>query len=250
MIEHKKALKRPFFRYYGGKFRAARKYRPPIFKTIIEPFAGAAGYACRYPESDVYLIDKSEKICAVWRYLIEVSPSEILGLPNIKRGESIRSLCLPQEIEWFLGFWCNNGSSDPKVTPTSWASSTDRRFAGWNAPQTRATIALQVAKIKHWKVICGDYTAAPGVLASWFIDPPYQGKKGSYYPQGSGSIDYEALGEWCLSRRGSITVCEGAGAKWLPFEPFGNLKSTTGQSSESVFFRDHHFVVDSDKGRP
>ena len=39
---------RPFFCYYGGKWRAAPKYPPPEHDTIVEPFAGAAGYATRY----------------------------------------------------------------------------------------------------------------------------------------------------------------------------------------------------------
>jgi hypothetical protein len=33
---------RPFWRYYGGKWRAAPRYPRPTHDTIIEPFAGAA----------------------------------------------------------------------------------------------------------------------------------------------------------------------------------------------------------------
>jgi hypothetical protein len=31
---------RPFWRYYGGKWRAAPRYPAPRYDTIIEPFAG------------------------------------------------------------------------------------------------------------------------------------------------------------------------------------------------------------------
>jgi len=41
---------RPFWRYYGGKWRAAPRYPAPRHDLIIEPFAGAAGYAMRYPD--------------------------------------------------------------------------------------------------------------------------------------------------------------------------------------------------------
>lgn len=41
-----KALK-PFWRYYGGKYRAAPRYPVPLHRTIVEPFAGAAGYSLR-----------------------------------------------------------------------------------------------------------------------------------------------------------------------------------------------------------
>lgn len=39
---------RPFFTYFGAKWRAAPHYPPPTHPTVIEPFAGAAGYALRH----------------------------------------------------------------------------------------------------------------------------------------------------------------------------------------------------------
>lgn len=39
---------KPFFTFYGGKWRAAPHYAPPEFATIVEPFAGAAGYSVRH----------------------------------------------------------------------------------------------------------------------------------------------------------------------------------------------------------
>jgi len=46
---------RPFWRYYGGKFRAAPRYPTPTHKTIVEPFAGAAGYSLRVDDLRVHL---------------------------------------------------------------------------------------------------------------------------------------------------------------------------------------------------
>lgn len=34
---------RPFWRYYGGKFRAAPRYPKPTRSKLIEPFARSAG---------------------------------------------------------------------------------------------------------------------------------------------------------------------------------------------------------------
>ena len=49
---------RPFFGYYGGKWRDAVKHYPaPQFDIVMEPFAGSAGYALRYAERNVVLCD-------------------------------------------------------------------------------------------------------------------------------------------------------------------------------------------------
>jgi hypothetical protein len=49
-------------------------------------------------------------------------------------------------------------------------------------------------------------------------------------------MDYRALGAWCQSRRGQATVCENAGARWLPFSPFRTIKGMEGKrgSKKSV----------------
>lgn len=53
---------RPFFRYYGAKWRAvhAGLYPEPQHRFICEPFAGAAGYALHYPHLAVELIDRKD----------------------------------------------------------------------------------------------------------------------------------------------------------------------------------------------
>src|SRR5262245_39743395 len=60
---------RPFFGYYGGKWRdAVRNYPPPYHGTIVEPFAGSAGYALRYWDKKVVLYERDPVVAAVWRY--------------------------------------------------------------------------------------------------------------------------------------------------------------------------------------
>jgi hypothetical protein len=110
-----------------------------------------------------------------------------------------------------------------------------RKFYGWTA-EYRERVAAQVEYIKHWKIIEGDYTLAPNIVATWFIDPPYE-RMGSYYVHGSNEIDYSALAAWCLARRGQQIVCEQYGATWLPFRSMGTLKSgpRSGKSAEAVW---------------
>lgn len=92
-----------------------------------------------------------------------------------------------------------------------------RQYEGWTIAQ-RTRVAAQVPAIRHWQVIEGDYSAAPDVAATWFIDPPYT-VGGEHYVHHR--IDRSALASWCRSRRGQAIVCESGGADWLPFEPFG-----------------------------
>lgn len=68
---------KPFWRYYGGKWRAAPRYPKPEFSRIVEPFAGAAGYSMRYPSRQVILVEKHPIIAEIWRWLIAARESEI-----------------------------------------------------------------------------------------------------------------------------------------------------------------------------
>ena len=226
----------PFWRYYGGKYRAAPLYPAPRHKTIIEPFAGAAGYSLRYAHHDVLLIDANEKVCGVWDYLIHASAAEILALPDLERGVSVDEYDVPQEARWLMGFWCNAGAVSPCKSPSSWNA---EHGSNWNNAG-RERCARQVESIRHWRIQHGTYRDAPDIDATWFVDPPYQGKAGSHYPKGSTTIDFADLGAWCKSRPGHTMVCEGPAADWLPFEPLAKIKSnesaTGGKRSVEVIW--------------
>lgn len=94
---------KPFFTYYGGKYRAAPYYPKPRYRRIVEPFAGSAGFSLRYPSYDVCLYDLSEQVCGVWSYLLRVSAEEISKLPL--NFDSVDNLQICQEAKWLLGFW-------------------------------------------------------------------------------------------------------------------------------------------------
>lgn len=234
---------RPFFSYYGSKFRLAPHYAPPRYTTIYEPFAGSAGYALAYPDRRVVLIDKDPVIAGLWNYLIHVSPEEIMRLPA--HVENVDDHAIPQEAKWLIGFWLNAATTAPCRTPSKWVRqaqagdnwesqpSPGRTRVGYT-PQAakdrfwgegkRALIASQVDKIRHWEVRHGSYADIPDEEATWFVDPPYR-VMGAYYKMSAKQIDFAHLGEWCRSRSGQVIVCENAGAGWLPFRLFRDVKS-------------------------
>jgi hypothetical protein len=91
------------------------------------------------------------------------------------------------------------------------------------------------------EIIEGDYTDAPDIKATWFVDPPYHvngrpQQRGMGYAEGcnSDSLDYEALAKWCRRRRGQKIVCEQAGADWLPFEDLRLARNSIGNSATEV----------------
>lgn len=218
---------RPFFCYFGGKFRAAPHYPTPKHETIVEPFAGAAGYSTRYFDRKIVLVDRDPIIAGLWSYLIKVSPSEIRSLPLVGPEERVDELAICQEAQWLVGFWLNKGTTAPRHRPSAWMRAKRDPGAYWG-PTVREAIASQVDKIKHWRIVEGDFESAPDIEATWFIDPPYE-KAGEHYRFGSSGIDFPSLGGWCRSRRGQIIACENEGASWLPFRNFRSTQATAGR---------------------
>ncbi len=217
---------RPFFGFYGGKWRdTPRHYPPPEHDTIVEPFAGSAGYAMRFPSRRVVLCDKDPVIAGLWRYLISVSSHEVLSIPDVPDGGTVHDMNLTQEQEWLVGFWLNRGVVHPRRSPSKWMREKLRPGSFWGE-RVRNTIAGQVDHIRHWRVHECSYEECPvNDDATWFVDPPYQ-RAGSHYRHGSKDIDYQHLSEWCRSLSGQVIVCENGGADWLPFSPIASVKTT------------------------
>jgi hypothetical protein len=229
---------KPFWRYYGGKYRAAPRYPKPRYDTIIEPFAGAAGYSLRYPDRQVILIEKYHVIAEIWRYLISADPQEILATPTGISGVNELPDWTPQGLRYLVGFTMNEASASPCRTASIRVKrdmANEKGLLGWSVKMQRR-IADQVVRIRHWRVIDGDYTNAPEIEATWFVDPPYQ-KAGVHYKHPSTAIDFPALGDWCRSRRGQVIACENEGADWLPFRfMYGMRTAMTGKSSTEVIW--------------
>ena len=230
---------RPFFGYYGGKWRDALKHYPePKHATIVEPFAGSAGFSLRHFKRKVILCEADPVLAEVWRYLIQVKAKEILSIPNLGADESVDDLKVSQEAKWLVGFWLNRGVASPRKSPSRWMREGIRPGSFWG-DRVRQTIASQVDAIRHWKVRHASYSACPTLrAATWFIDPPYQ-TTGRHYRFGSKQLDYDALAAWCKSRPGQVIVCENNGATWLPFRELSDVKTTRAdRRSKEVYWLD------------
>lgn len=218
---------KPFFTYFGGKYRAAPRYPAPQHDTIIEPFAGAAGYSLRHPDKRIILNDLDPHVAGTWDYLINVSSSEIEALPVYDRTwETVDDLThLPQEARWLIGWWMNKGTTQPSKSPSKWMRTAEDLGENYWGPGVRARIARQVEHIRHWEVTSEHFRDMEDHHGTWFIDPPYE-VAGKYRVR---DVDFAELGDWCRARRGQVTVCENLGATWLPFESFLDIKGTSGR---------------------
>lgn len=214
---------KPFFTYFGGKYRIAPKYPRPRYGLLIEPFAGSAGYSVRYYNREVRLYDVNPQVFGTWDYLIKTPASEIRRLPL--EIEDVRSLSIPQEAKWVIGWWLNKGHTQPCNVPGFWMREGTRPNSVWGAT-VRERIASQVGCIRHWKIFnCCFTEIRENSAATWFIDPPYQ-DSGRCYP--FNEVDYPQLASWTSSRAGQVVACGQEGDDWLPFRPFVETRGTGG----------------------
>lgn len=213
------------FYYYGRKKQIVKYYPLPNYDVIVEPFAGSAAYSLNDGNwrKQVILIEKDEKVADIWKWLInEATPEKVLGLRNLKVGDKTSEFLHIIHSASKMAFKYRT----IKVTPVlerNWEIS--KRY-----------IAENLFKIKHWKIICGDYTEAPNIEATWFIDPPYKGSPGTGYHHDSSKIDYDFLAEWTNSRKGEVIFCEGLNGDYLPFKNLLTLKGVAGKSSKERLY--------------
>lgn len=230
---------RPFWNYYGGKWRTAPRYPAPLHGTIIEPFAGAAGYSMRYPDRSILLIDKYDAITETWRWLIGARPADVMAIPIVDHVDDLPG-STPEGARLLVGWNMNTVCASPRRTRSRGVRAhreNGRLMMGWHN-ERRDRVASQVNAIKHWRVMRGGYADAPDASATWFIDPPYSGASGEHYKHKSSAIDFSHLADWCKSRRGQAIVCENIGADWLPFSSFVDAKAGpngSGRSAEVVW---------------
>ena len=232
---------KPFFRYYGGKWKGSRHYGPPRRNLVIEPFAGSAGYSVYWDCENVRLYDLNEDIVDAWDWLINCSEDDVRNvpdkfqtseewnaLPNGPRQLVFRNLTPQKTIGpglpgWFLE-WSRTGKKTGYMKDAMNPNGTFRSYAKhqWG-PERKERIISQKGKIAKWTVERLSFGDIPLEEAHWHVDPPYQGKPGRGYKYNS--IDYDALGKWCRELPGAADVCENAGADWLPFETLYSIQT-------------------------
>lgn len=227
------------FYYYGGKRMSAKKYPAPVHDVVVEPFAGAAGYAINHLVQGsidrAILIEKDPRVVELWDRLLGMTPDEVLAIEVPEVGSKTSDFLIMTSATSNAVARCRQmtvTSRMPKIVETML-----RRIAEF--------LPHVVGKVD---VICGDYRDAPDIEATWFIDPPYQphlDKKTStktVFPQGMGysrecsadRIDYAALGEWSMTRKGQVVVVEQEGADWMPFTPLFDAHDSQGKKKREV----------------
>lgn len=213
------------FYYYGRKKQLSRRYPEPEYPHIIEPFAGAAAYSFygdRW-QNEVTLVEKDERVVEIWNWLIQTAtPESIMAMPILNPGEKSSEFLHIIHAATKQAF----AYKTIKVTPVL--------ARNWEI--SRRNLAKNIHKIRHWRVIQADYTTAPDIEATWFVDPPYQGPAGQGYRFGSDQIDYSQLAEWIMSRKGQVIACEGGGANYLPFEPLVDHAGVAGKINKEVIY--------------
>lgn len=214
----------PLFKWFGSKWLSSKTLPVPLHETIIEPFAGSAGYSLRYASRKVIIAEKDPYIYALWKWLIQTGVRNgeqfIRDIPvNISVGTDIRNLGLGYGQQLLLKSWQRTNNVGSCWTISPWGNSPGQ----WTA-NTRARVAEEVQAIKHWQV----YQDASELFdlkqeATWFIDPPYEYN----YKYKSLVLDYTTLGERITRLNGQKIVCEavcpktGKVPEWLDFKPFG-----------------------------
>ena len=174
------------------------------------------------------LLEKDRRVYDTWQRLLAMEPDEVLALPIPVVGERTSDFL-------FMTAACSN-----RIARTQEMTVTPRM------PIVIERMLRQIAAVlPHIKgrveVIKGDYTKAPNIDATWFVDPPYHvngraQSRGMGYAEGCDSfaLDYDVLGRWCRARRGQVIACEQDGASWLPFEHMRSARNSIGNTTTEV----------------
>ena len=187
------------FYYFGRKGQSAASYPAPEYPMVIEPFAGSMAYTLHYRPAYAIGIDADASVAALWHRLAAMTLEAIRDAPGPVLGEQTYDL------------WHILGESSSTSLLLNYRTANEllvHRF------EHQRRLALRHHDYATRNIIYrnGDYTDAPDVEATWFIDPPYFHTNGYRHRP-----DVERLARWVRTRRGQVIVCEGEGADWLEF---------------------------------
>ncbi len=212
----------PLFKWFGSKWSAAKHYPPPVHQTIVEPYAGGAGYSLRYSDRDVIVAESNHHVNSLWKWLIhEATEASIREIPiNLPEGTDIREIGLNDGQMLLLKNWQRTNNVGNCWTISPWGNK-----PGQWTENTRSRVSEEVHLIKHWHVGSDDAFELMRTTeneCTWFVDPPYQYN----YQYKTQPTDYEKLASCVHALRGQVIVCEavcqktGQTPSWLPFVDF------------------------------
>lgn len=218
------------FAYYGAKHGLARRYPAPAHDTIVEPFAGSAGYSVFHAArvDRVMLFDADAAVVALWHRVLAMTTEDLDAIDDAIHAE--------RTTDPILGGMAGSSTLHATLGGTS-RQITPRMRTDW--PKVRRRFERTMPHLHKFSITHGTYDTAPDIEATWHIDPPYQpillnsnrtlnDQAGNAYRHGADGIDYDALGEWCRTRRGLVMVCEQSPAAWLPFFPLAHQGNGAG----------------------
>jgi site-specific DNA-adenine methylase len=227
------------FAYYGAKHGLAKKYPRPQHRVIVEPFAGSAAYSvhhARYVDR-VILIDADPAVVDLWNRVKAMTTADLDDI-----GREV--MTAERTTDPLIGGIA--GGTQLRATLAGLSRQITPRMRD-NWPKVQRRIKATLPHLHKFDIALGTYADAPDIDATWHIDPPYMAimgdtddSAGNAYRHGAGSIDFDALADWCRSRRGLVMVCEQSPATWLPFYPLArqtNGASASGSTRTEVIWR-------------
>lgn len=233
---------RPLFKWFGSKWQSAKRYPQPKHDTIVEPFAGGAGYSLNYCDRRVVLWEEDPNLVKLWKWLIDsATDQDIMAIPiGVEPGTDIRELGLGYGQELLLKHWQRTNNVGDCWTISPWGNLPGQ----WTA-NTRARVADQVYAIKHWEFL--KPIEVIDVPATWMIDPPYL--YNYRYRSTLPKMDYQNLQSFVdtICQESLVIVCEaarktdGAIPDYLPFvashqSVTSRRKSTQSHHSKEVTY--------------
>lgn len=207
------------FSFYGGKSRIAHLYPAPKHDMIIEPFAGGASYSLRHGAGrEVWINDADPDVFAMWTFIRDEVTAWLDRIPGtVAVGQKVSEL-LPEAPPALVALFRAEANQGTQGARGVHDQVTSMGAKCW--PRLRDKLAWAHDLCRTWQItnlpyerMVDNWAAGP---ATFYVDPPYANAAGRRYRQQV--VDYAALAQWCLSRRGQVIVCENVGATWLPFE--------------------------------
>ena len=208
----------PLFKWFGSKWQSAKRYPEPMHETIVELFAGSAGYSLNYCDRNVVLWENDPNLKALWKWLINsATDRDILEIPlNVPIGTDIRTIGLNKGQELLLKHWQRTNNVGDCWTISPWGN-----LPGQWTENTRSRVSSEVYAVRHWKFL--NPASRTDWPSTWFIDPPYL--YNYRYRKSSSGFNFDSLASFVqtIHSRSLIIVCEAVCKKtgripdYLPF---------------------------------